>query len=104
MGFVLRAVEDLLEDPRDGDDHRRPYQCQLLLEMRDVSGKRHLDAPFDTDEGDGLGQRVCSGKKTRPTSSGSSIDRTASRFCTTFVHKLPWVIAQPLGRPVVPDV
>jgi hypothetical protein len=51
----------------------------------------------------GRAQRVCSGKKTRPTSSGSSIDRTASKFCTTFVRNLPWVIAQPLGRPVVPD-
>ena len=48
---------------------------------------------------------VCaSGRNTRLTSSGSSIDRTASRFCNTFVRRLPCVIAQPLGRPVVPDV
>ena len=45
-----------------------------------------------------------SGRNRRLTSSGRSIDRTASRLWRTLARRLPWVSMQPFERPVVPDV
>ena len=103
-GLVLRPVEHLLEHPRHRHHERRADERQLLLQLgRPVANASFTPHSMQTNAM-ALVSVCANGRNTSVVSSSVSIERTAPRFCATFVHRLPWVWMQPFGRPVVPDV